>query len=372
MDRRHSRLLTGLALAVVLAGVWTTPARAQPPLPAGFYGTVVDLGIGGPVPNGTPIVATVPHPVTGLPPLVVGQTSTFVFGGSSVYSLDVAGDNPDVPGKDGASPGDQITFKIFGVAASQTGTWTGGTSVRLDLARPPVGAPPGGPVATPLPGPTPTPIPMPTVIPEAQVTPMPRKDGDFAIIVQPTQQVKLELDDKTVITVPPLAMPITTQMKARSVTEGDLPQAPKGQLRKAIEIDLFDDKGGKIEFIEIRRPIIIEVPLTRDDLAAMGSDPNNMELRRFDEGSRTWVKLNAEVDLIRNVIRGRLTHLSLFAVVIPAPVAQVQPTPTAAPPSAGGEVPGSPAWLLALAAGLGVLLFGFHLLKRGIETARIP
>lgn len=373
MTRKHPRLLVGLALAVLVAGMWTTPALAVPPLPSGFYGAVIDLGTGGSVPNGTPIVAKVGN-------LVVGQTNTFDFNGSQVYSLDVRGDDPVSPEKDGASPGEQITFAIFGVVAPQAAIWAGGVNVRLDLTRPAVApsSPVGpGPVATPRPGPTATPIPLPTIIPEAQVTPVSKVKGDTTTIVQPIQQVRVQLDDKTTITVPPLAMPITTQMKARSVPEKDLPKPPKGKVRKALEIDLFDDKGVKIETIEIRRPIIIEVPLTKEDLADMGSDPNNIELHRYDESNKVWVKLNAEVDLVNNVIRGHLTHLSLFAVVVPAPVVQAQPTPTPAPSPtallpAGGEVPGSSAWLLALAAGLAVLVFGFRLLKRGIDTAKIP
>ncbi len=385
MTERHSRLLAGLAVVLLLLGVWATPALAVLPLPSGFYGAVLDLSTGGPVPNGTAIVAKVGN-------LVVGQTSTFAFDGSQVYTLDVQGDDPDTPLKDGASAGDEITFAIFGVAVPQTGIWVGGTSVRLDLVRPPVALPPPpagqapAPGPTPVPRPTATPIPLPTVISEAQITPVPKKEGETSTIVQPIQQLRVQLEDKTLITVPPLAMPITTQIKARSVPPKDLPKPPKGRVRKAVEIELFDDKGGKIESIEIRRPIIIEVPLTKEDLADMGDDPNNIELRRFDEGSQTWVKLNAEVDLVNSVIRGRLTHLSLFAVVVPVPVGQAaptpvptpmptqmptpNPTPTAALPT-GGELPGSQVWLLALGSGLLALAVGFRLLKRAIDTVTI-
>ncbi|MBI2919120.1 MAG: PKD domain-containing protein [Chloroflexi bacterium] len=220
------------------------------------------------------------------------------------------------------------------------------------------------PTAIPTPVPTATPIPAPTVIPEAQVVPVPQVQGETAAIVQPTTGVRVVLEDNTVITVPPLAMPVTVQMKGRNLAEKDLPKLPtRGKVTKVVEIEVFDDKGVKIESVEIRLPITIEVPLSADDLAAIGDDPNNVELHRYDDGTKTWVKLASELDLARKVVRAQLRHLSLFAVVVPVPVTQAQPTPTAAPPSAGGEVPGGSAWLLALVIGLGILLFGYRVLR---------
>ncbi|MBI2919336.1 MAG: hypothetical protein HYY01_15285 [Chloroflexi bacterium] len=227
------------------------------------------------------------------------------------------------------------------------------------------------PQPTAAPAPTATPIPAPTVIPQAQVVPVPVKAGETLAIIQPDTEGKVELEDRTVITVPPLALGATAQMKARAVPEVELPKPlTRGKVTKAVEIEVFDDKGGKIESVEIRLPITIEVPLSADDLAAIGDDPNNVELHRYDEGLGVWVKLASELDLSKKVVRAQLRHLSLFAVVVPAPVAQVQPTPTAAPPSAGGQVPGASAWLVALVVGLGILLFGYRLLRGAREPIK--
>ncbi len=251
---------------------------------------------------------------------------------------------------------------------------------------------------TPTPAPPSTPMPAPKVVPEDKVVPVLKKEGETSTIVQPTKEVKVELEDKTAITVPPMALPATVQMKARSVPEKDLPKPPtSGKVRKALEIEVFDDKGVKIQSPEIRLPITIQVPLSADDMVAIGGNPNNVELHRYDDGTGAWVKLAADVDLVNKVIRANLRHLSLFAVVVPAPVAQVQPTPTPAPtpgatpqatptpaptpaatpqptPTAalptGGAVPGSATWLVTILAGAALLLLGFRLLRGSRQPIR--
>ncbi|GEM_PF-1765089 len=191
------------------------------------------------------------------------------------------------------------------------------------------------PTATPMPTPapptpTPTPIP-PTPNPETLVTPVPKRQGETTAIVVPSRESKLELEDRTVITVPPLTLPSTVQMKARAVPQAEVPKPPKGRVQKALEIELFDTKGAALGTVALSGSITIEVPLTAEDLAAIGTDPNNVELHRYDDGTGAWVKLAAAVDLVQKVVRAQLRHLSLFAVVVPAPVVQVAPTPTPAP-----------------------------------------
>ncbi|MBI2918215.1 MAG: fibronectin type III domain-containing protein [Chloroflexi bacterium] len=244
-----------------------------------------------------------------------------------------------------------------------------GASAQNPTVSVPIPTPQTGGQQQPQPQAAATPMPPSIVIPDDKVVLVPKREGETATIVQPTKEVTMELDDKTTITVPPQALSATAQMKARKVEEKDLPKPiTKGKVRKAMEIDLFDDKGAKVALPEIRLPITIEVPLTADDLAAIGGDPNNVELRRYDEGTGAWVKLATQADLPNKMIRAQLRHLSLFAVVVPAPVTQAQPTPTAAPPVAGGTVPGASAWLVIVLVGLGILLFGFRLLR----SARKP
>ncbi|MBI2919337.1 MAG: PKD domain-containing protein [Chloroflexi bacterium] len=245
---------------------------------------------------------------------------------------------------------------------------------------PPAGGNQGGgaqpqqqPQPTPVPVPTPTPTPTPTPVPPTPTpTPLPpvvavaKNDGEATAVIRPGVRVKveLELEDRTLVTVGPGAFPTTVQLKVRRVEEKDLPKLPaKGKVRKAVEIEVFDDKALKVGSTAVQEPIVIEIPLSAEDLAAIGDDPNNVELHRYEEGLGVWVKLGSELDLARKVVRANLRHLSLFAVVVPVPVTQAQPTPTAAPPSAGGEVPGTSAWLLALVVGLGILLFGFRVLR---------
>ena len=53
--------------------------------------------------------------------------------GNSVYSLEVPGDDPDTPEREGGREGDTVQFELGSVLADQAGTWHSGTSVQLDL-----------------------------------------------------------------------------------------------------------------------------------------------------------------------------------------------------------------------------------------------
>ncbi|MBI2919121.1 MAG: fibronectin type III domain-containing protein [Chloroflexi bacterium] len=290
-------------------------------------------------------------------------------GNSAFATLTTVGANASTHDDSALTPAVAYTYRIFAVngvgdsPASEPRTVI--TPQQQQQQPAPTATPVPVPLATPTPIPTPTPVPpTPTPTPLPPVTPVAKKEGETTAVIRPMQQVKVELEDKTVITVPPAALPDTVQMKVRTVTEVELPKpVTRGKVRKAVEIEVFDDKAVKLGPTAILQPIVIEIPLSADDLAAIGDDPNNVELHRYEEGLGVWVKIGSELDLARKVVRAQLRHLSLFAVVVPAPVTQAQPTPTAAPPSAGGDVPGSSTWLVALVIGLGILLFGFRLLR---------
>jgi hypothetical protein len=102
----------------------TTPSQAVPVLPSSFYGTVqVD---GANVEPGTRIKAIIENRV-----FAGGMTQ--IYEGSSVYSINIPGDDNDTSEIDGGREGDQITFEVGGLIAEQSGAWHSGTNVELNL-----------------------------------------------------------------------------------------------------------------------------------------------------------------------------------------------------------------------------------------------
>ncbi len=166
------RIITGVLMAaMVFLALSPTAAEAVPPMPSSFYGTVKLNGSN--VPDGTKVFAWIGG-------VKYCETETETYQGDSVYSMDVPGDDPDTPEKDGGVEGETIVFKIAGYTADQTGTWHSGTSLPLNLtaAEGPITITPTftpTPTNTPTRTPTPTPTgprPTPTPTPTATRTPM--------------------------------------------------------------------------------------------------------------------------------------------------------------------------------------------------------
>ncbi len=147
-----------LLLAVILVALFATTVRAVPPLPSTFYGTVkVD---GSNVPDGTLVSAWIEG-------VKYAESATFTFSGESWYNVDVPGDDPDTPGKDGGEEGDTVVFLIGSNEADQTGIWHSGVASPLNLTAS------SGPTPTPTPTKTSTVTPTPTFTPTPTVTPTP-------------------------------------------------------------------------------------------------------------------------------------------------------------------------------------------------------
>lgn len=95
-----------------------------PPPPHSFWGTVKKDGTN--VPDGTTVSAWIGS-------TQYAQTITSIQGGHSTYILNVPGDDPDEPGKQGGVPGDIIAFRIGGDTALQTAPFSSGGGTALDL-----------------------------------------------------------------------------------------------------------------------------------------------------------------------------------------------------------------------------------------------
>jgi hypothetical protein len=118
------RLICILALTLVIAVVVAQPVLAFPPLPSSFYGTVKLNGAN--VPLGTLVSARING-------VQYASTTVLIYQGNTVYSLDIPGEDTDVPGIQGGSEGDTIVFFIGSIQASQTAIWHSGTNVNLNL-----------------------------------------------------------------------------------------------------------------------------------------------------------------------------------------------------------------------------------------------
>jgi hypothetical protein len=128
----------------LLSMTLTDPVQAIPPLPSSFYGAVQVNGRG--VPDGTVIQALIGGQV-------VARTYSQTYQGSTVYALDVPGDDPGTTASEGGHDQETIQFKVGGAPAIQTASWKSGTNTALNLT-----------VSTPLPleEPQATPPPAPT------------------------------------------------------------------------------------------------------------------------------------------------------------------------------------------------------------------
>jgi hypothetical protein len=148
--RKATRLFLGLALVVglvvLLSSVWVT---AAPPVPATYYGTILVNGANPPLP------ATVEARIGGV---LYASAPAKVSGTNIVYDINVPGDLPETPGKEGGVAGDTVTFHVLGLNCAQTANWLSGMH-QLNLTA--TGTPS---VATPTPTRTSTPQVMSTPV----------------------------------------------------------------------------------------------------------------------------------------------------------------------------------------------------------------
>ena len=105
-----SRITLALcALLIVVTG--TVSLAAPPPLPCRFYGTV-DLD-GASAPAGGAVTASIGG-------VQYAATAVFTIGSSSVYVIDVPGDDPDTPGSEGGQAADIVVFQVDGSTANNS------------------------------------------------------------------------------------------------------------------------------------------------------------------------------------------------------------------------------------------------------------
>jgi len=150
MNRR--RISITLLVVSVLFFTLALEAWAVPPVPATYSGTV---RLNGAAPGGgVNVTASIGS--------LSWSTTTFQAAGDTWYQIDVPGDDPDNPVKEGGEPGDTITFRVGGYNASPNGSWSSDNYLNHNLsASSPPTATPITPTSTPTKTPTPTNTPVP-------------------------------------------------------------------------------------------------------------------------------------------------------------------------------------------------------------------
>lgn len=116
-----------IAAAFIVTGVLiasVSPALALPPLPSSFWGTVKLSG------NNLPQGAGISAWIDGVQ---YATATSSLYGGDTVYKLDVPGDDPGSVLIEGGVSGDTVVFKINGRPAQETGIWQSGVNLELDL-----------------------------------------------------------------------------------------------------------------------------------------------------------------------------------------------------------------------------------------------
>ncbi len=97
---------------------------ALPPLPSSFYGKIKVGGWN--VAVGTQVTAVING-------VQYAYANSVLYNGETVYTLDVAGDDPATPAIEGGVTGDTIIFYFDGKPAQETALWQSGINVRFDL-----------------------------------------------------------------------------------------------------------------------------------------------------------------------------------------------------------------------------------------------
>ncbi len=108
-------------ISAIFLIIFSSIVSAIPLIPSDFWGTATINGY--PAPDGLGVRAFING--------VNYPNDGFTWGG--FYFIDVIGDDPDTPEKEGGIEGDNIVFIVDGHEAAETGVWHSGLSTVLDL-----------------------------------------------------------------------------------------------------------------------------------------------------------------------------------------------------------------------------------------------
>ncbi|HEY9121665.1 MAG TPA: hypothetical protein VIM80_01580, partial [Brevefilum sp.] len=122
------RWILVILVTFLLIGLMPMVVIAAPPVPYRPQGTVQLNNAN--VPDGTAITAFCSG-------VQYGYTESFTSSGVSKYTMNVSGDDPGTPEKDGCSQGETVVFEVATTIADQEGIWNSGTqTLNLTATKP--------------------------------------------------------------------------------------------------------------------------------------------------------------------------------------------------------------------------------------------
>ncbi len=354
--------------------VWTGPASA----------TTTTTG-GTPVPTGTPVPAGVVLSdllAPGSLNLQVGQAV-----GLSVLPIDDNGNvNLSLPavtytwnaGSCGSlddSTSRTPTFTASGSACSGTITVhanqgaganvpAGGRSINVSVA-----SPPATPVPTAVPfDPTVIPVIIPTGLSAGDVSVILPSSGGTFVVPQGIDLPPIQLD----ILSGSLDSGAVAAVNIIVVGSADVPPPPPAATEGSssgtftfgssiIEIQWYDSAGAALDTFQVNRPAEVCVPFTQADIDAASGGPDGLALWRYT--GTEWIQLNSTVNISAGTVCGRTMNFSYFALglSVPAPDA---PSGLTGLPATGDYSPGVGALILAMLAGIALVVTGAFVAHR--------
>ncbi len=325
-NRYLESIVLGL-LSVILITAWARPVSAVPTLPSSFFGTVTDTSTGSPAPVGLSIGATVEG-------IVVGQTATFSFGGSTVYRLDAMGDDPDTTEKEGGLPGEEIVIAIGSQdigRVEHSVTWQGGTNLRLNLTWTPRPTEGNGGIIVGGGGDEGT-----TVEPKLEVNIM----GEIAArtVDRQTRTTSFQSGDinlSMLKNTKALKADGSTVTKIRVEPVSDVPTLP----RRAVVIGQalnFTPDGATFE-----PPLILTLGYTPEQLPE-GAIETELYFAEWD--GKRWLAMKSTVDTEAKMVTIEMSHFSIYTLLAvqpppPPPTPAPTPPPTPVPLPAPAPMP---------------------------------
>ena len=126
-----------------------------------------------------------------------------------------------------------------------------------------------------------------------------------------------------------------------------------------IEIQWYDDNGAALDTFRLNRPAEICVPFTRADIDGADGGPDGLAVWRHN--GTEWIQLNSTVNVSDGTVCARTLDFSFFALGLSV----ISPDALAAGlPATGDYTPGVGALILAMLAGIALVVTGAFAARR--------
>jgi hypothetical protein len=232
-------------------------------------------------------------------------------------------------------------------------------------------------VTAPPPAPASTAVPVdPAVIPE--IVPSGLSAGDVSVIL-PSAGGSFSLEQAGGL--PPVQLDIPSgaldsgsvaAVNIIVVAPADVPPPPPSATEGStsgtftfgssiIDVQWYDSAGSALDTFQVNRPAEICVPFTQADLDAAAGGPDGLALWRYN--GTEWIQLNSTVNVSAGTVCGRTMNFSYFALGLSVAAPGAAGVGTGLP-ATGDYSPGVGALILAMMAGIALVVTGAYVAHR--------